>query len=226
MNRENRKMDTEFSEIKLTPKYPGIPDHLVAKWRTTVSKLFGALLLLMIFFSGSHWHIQQTLLGTGLFLSGLILCGIGTLGRLWCSTYIAGYKDDRLIIQGPYALCRNPLYFFSAVGALGVTLATETFSIPLLTLIVFGLYYPSVIKDEESLLEEKYSTAYQHYKTTTPRFIPRFSLFTEPAEYLIRPSVLRRHFRDVIWFIWLFGIISSIVKLHGYGYLPSLISMY
>ena len=42
-------------------------------------------------------------------------------------------------------MCRNPLYFFSSVGSIGVSCATETFTIPLLTALAFGIYYPSVM---------------------------------------------------------------------------------
>ncbi len=218
-------MNIGTSRIYPVDHFSGISPHLVAKWRTTVSKLFGAVLILTIFITGSRWE-QQALMPTGLFVFGAILCGIGTLGRLWCSTYIAGYKDDRLITQGPYSLCRNPLYFFSAIGALGVTLATETLSIPLLILIAFGLYYPFVIKDEERALEKRYASAYLSYRTETPIFIPKLSSFSEPAEYLIRPPVLKRHFMDAIWFVWFFGMVAGIVKLHTVGHLPTLLSIY
>jgi len=48
------------------------------------------------------------------------------------------------------AMCRNPLYFFSLLGALGVGLTTETLLIPFVILIAFVGYYPNVIKSEEA----------------------------------------------------------------------------
>ena len=38
----------------------------------------------------------------------------------WSSLYIAGRKGRELVTVGPYSTCRNPLYFFSIVGAAGM----------------------------------------------------------------------------------------------------------
>jgi hypothetical protein len=35
------------------------------------------------------------------------IAAVASLGRMWCSLYIAGSKDKELITNGPYSLCRN-----------------------------------------------------------------------------------------------------------------------
>jgi len=57
--------------------------------------------------------------------AGILLAGVGALGRLWCSLYIGGRKTHELVSAGPYGWCRNPLYLFSLIGALGVGLSTR-----------------------------------------------------------------------------------------------------
>ena len=52
------------------------------------------------------------------------------LGRIWCNIYITGRKDKELCTDGPYSLCRNPLYLFSFIGVVGVMYAIQ--NIPLL----------------------------------------------------------------------------------------------
>ena len=89
--------------------------------------LVGGLVLLVL--SDSYWRGTGSLL-TLLFPLGIFLAAIGAIGRLWCSVYISGYKTNRLITSGPYAMCRNPLYFFSLIGVVGVALVTETLIIP------------------------------------------------------------------------------------------------
>jgi protein-S-isoprenylcysteine O-methyltransferase Ste14 len=71
---------------------------------------------------------------------GLALAGIASLGRLWCSLYIAGYKTEELITEGPYSIYRNFLYFFSFLGAIGVGFASESLLIPLIIPILFTSY--------------------------------------------------------------------------------------
>jgi protein-S-isoprenylcysteine O-methyltransferase Ste14 len=46
------------------------------------------------------------------------------MARLWCTLYIGNRKSVQLVMDGPYSLCRNPLYTASILGAVGVGLQT------------------------------------------------------------------------------------------------------
>lgn len=72
-------------------------------------------------------------------LIACFMAGIGAFGRIWCSLYIAGYKNNALVIEGRTPCSANPLYFFSFIGGMGWACATETFPIPLLTALAFGI---------------------------------------------------------------------------------------
>lgn len=48
---------------------------------------------------------------------GLIAIMICIFGRASCSLYIGGRKKQEIVSNGPYSLCRNPLYVFSFIGA-------------------------------------------------------------------------------------------------------------
>ena len=123
-------------------------------WRLPVSRLASAVAVVFLLFSTNDWETGAAGVSTALFTLGMFLVAIGSLGRMWCSLYIAGYKDQVLITQGPYSLTRNPLYFFSVFGALGVGFCTETFTFPALLLAVMVLYYPLVVRKEERRLRE------------------------------------------------------------------------
>lgn len=58
-------------------------------------------------------------------LVSLLLVIAGAFGRVWASLYLGGRKNATLVQAGPYSLCRNPLYFFSAVGALGIAIQSH-----------------------------------------------------------------------------------------------------
>lgn len=111
------------------------------RFRTLISLIFGLAIGCSLLFGESRWETSP-LIEESLMLLACFMAGIGAFGRIWCSLYIAGYKNNVLVTDGPYSMCRNPLYFFSFVGSIGVSCATETFTIPLLTALAFGIYYP------------------------------------------------------------------------------------
>ena len=120
--------------------------------RIRMSQLFMLLIAGVLAVSESQW--ERTFMDAVLFLGGAVLVGAATMGRLWCSLYIAGYKNGTLITVGPYSISRNPLYFFSFVGAVGLGLATETFTFGVVFALWFVLFYPAVIRAEEQRLSE------------------------------------------------------------------------
>jgi protein-S-isoprenylcysteine O-methyltransferase Ste14 len=103
--------------------------RLISSNRIAVSRIFAGAFFFLLACTDSAQ--EDSIVSAILFLLGLVLVGIATVGRLWCALYIAGYKDSDLITSGPYSITRNPLYFFSFVGFAGIGLATETFTFPL-----------------------------------------------------------------------------------------------
>jgi len=200
-------------------------EKIYRKWRITFSRLFAAALAVVILSSTSKWE-SIDLVSTVFFLSGAVLVGIATVGRLWCSLYISGYKSKSLVVAGPYSVCRNPLYFFSLLGGIGVGLATETLTIPLLILIGFVIYYPNVINREQKRLAELHGQTYQEYCKKTPCFLPSLSLLYEPDEYSVRPKLFRKNLFDALCFIWIVGILELIEGLHEAQILPVLFGLY
>jgi len=51
---------------------------------------------------------------------GAALIFVCVSGRTWCTLYIGGRKNHELVTAGPYSVCRNPLYVFSIIGAIGI----------------------------------------------------------------------------------------------------------
>lgn len=199
---------------------------MIEKLRLHLSRLFAVLLVLLMCVSKSMWEDKAPLVATTLFLLGAVLVGIASLGRLWCSLYIAGYKTDHLVTQGPYSISRNPLYFFSFVGLLGVGLSSETILVPLIILIAFIAYYPFVVRSEEAELMRLHKTQFEIYMKEVPRFFPEISLLKEPEEYVVKPVVFRKHIFDALWFIWIMGILETIEGLQEAGIFPTIFKIY
>lgn len=194
--------------------------------RILLTRLFVGLVVTLLFVSGGKLEAQSPILDSFLFLSGCIFAGVASLGRLWCSLYIAGHKTKDLVITGPYSICRNPLYFFSMLGGVGIGLITETITIPVVIFIVFKIYYLYVIRFEEKKLRAIHGQEYEDYFKTTPQFWPRWSLLTEPEEYVVNPRLFKRHMFSALWFVWLIGILEVIEALRETGILKTYFNLY
>jgi protein-S-isoprenylcysteine O-methyltransferase Ste14 len=193
--------------------------------RINLTQYFIAIIILLLFFSRSGWE-GHGFLPTLLFLFGTLFVGIATVGRLWCSIYISGYKTRTLITVGPYSICRNPLYLFSFIGTVGLCLNTETIVLPIIAACIFLLYYPPVIEQEERKLRARHTEAFEAYCRTVPRLIPSLSRLEEPDTYVVRPKVFRKRLFDSLWFVWGIGFIEIIEGLHECGMLPTLFTLY
>ncbi|MDD3763939.1 MAG: isoprenylcysteine carboxylmethyltransferase family protein [Nevskiales bacterium] len=193
-----------------------------ARHRIAVSRLLVAALLIMIAITGSLWNTTLPLVGKGLVALGLFLVGIAMVGRLWCNLYIVGYKNSSLLTVGPYSMSRNPLYFFSAIGGIGVALTTGTIAFAVAVALIFALTYPGVIRSEEARLRKLYGTDWEDYARKVPRFMPRLQQLTEPTEYVAHPRLFRRHLMDALWFAWASAAVLLVGELQTNGILPTL----
>ncbi len=198
----------------------------IEKYRIVLSRIAGVIGLFFVFATRSQWEAKSETVTFFLFLAGIILVAIASLGRMWCSLYIAGYKNKRLITKGPYSVCRNPLYLFSMIGVVGVGCATETFTFPAVFIAGFSLYYPFVIKSEEKRLAKLFGSSFAEYKKSVPAFIPRLSSFDEPENYMVNPAVYRRHLLSALWFIWIVGMLEVIEGVREVGWIGYWWSLY
>jgi protein-S-isoprenylcysteine O-methyltransferase Ste14 len=197
----------------------------VLRKRRFITWLFGIVVGTLIVLSTSRAD-EYGLLGDLLFVAGVALVGVATVGRLWCSVYISGYKTHTLVTVGPYAVSRNPLYLFSLIGAAGVGLCTETVTLALVLTAAFLFYYPFLIRAEERDLREAHGSAFDAYVKSTPRFWPSFSRYCEPEQYTVNLHVLRRRVVDSMCFVWIVAILELVEALHAHDLLPKVLRLY
>jgi protein-S-isoprenylcysteine O-methyltransferase Ste14 len=193
----------------------------ISRSRTAATRKFAFLLAGLLLITDHSWS-KTGFLNLFLGATGLVLVGIGAMGRAWASMYISGYKDKNLVTEGAYSIVRNPLYVFSFIGAVGVGCATGSLLLIGLLILGFFIYYPLTMTDEEQRLAAKYGQEYTDYARCTPRFIPDFSLFHERETYAVNSKTYRHAFLDAVWFVWIYGLIQLIAKLHEAGILPTL----
>lgn len=196
-----------------------------ARARIALSRCVGYALLFLAFTAESRWR-PYPVVSCILFLIGCVLVALATVGRLWSSLFICGYKTDRLITTGPYSMTRNPLYFFSLIGAIGVGLATETLTIPLIIALAFAIYYPPVIQNEEARLQALHGEAFTAYRAKVPRFWPKRLSFDEPETYTVIPVTFRKAMGSVFWFVVFIGVVKMGDGLREAHLLPTLMRLW
>lgn len=118
------------------------------------------------------------------FVIGLIVIGIGEGLRLW-GVAIAGSETRTtgtvggtyLIMTGPFAYVRNPLYAGNILIYTGVGIMSHAL-FPWLTIIAFAFFfiqYSLIVSLEEEYLSTTYGAAYRMYAEAVPRFVPRLT---------------------------------------------------
>jgi protein-S-isoprenylcysteine O-methyltransferase Ste14 len=114
----------------------------------------------------AHPQMKWLLCGVGIAICGLILRG-----------YAAGHlrKHQQLATSGPYAFTRNPLYLGSVLLAAGFSVASHSWISALLLAAYLAIFYPVVIRREQSELKAHYGDAFVEYASQVPAFWPRFS---------------------------------------------------
>ncbi len=205
---------------------PSLPSlAAIERRRRPLTIVFGISVACVLLVAESHWQTHG-LVREILFLIGITLAGIGTLGRTWSNFYISGYKSSHLVQSGPYSICRNPLYFFSAIGMIGIGLCTGMAAIPVALLLFFAAYYPVIISCEESRLLIHHPADFAEYCRTTPVFWPRLSGYREPETYTVFPRMMRKYIADGFWFIALAALARIIAVLHETDVLPALVRLF
>lgn len=189
------------------------------KARQLHSRLFAVVAILALCITQPEMP-QESLTRTMLLWLGYVLVIVGAFGRVYCSAFIGGRKNKRVIRSGPFSVVRNPLYVFSFLATLGIGLQSGMLSVALLLALVYMLYYPWVVKREEAFLRHKFDESYEEYLREVPRWIPNLKLWNEPAESECKPRYIRETMRDALVFFLPFPAFTIIALLQAHEILP------
>jgi protein-S-isoprenylcysteine O-methyltransferase Ste14 len=178
------------------------------RWRKPVSFLFAGVWLtaaLLTVPSGFEdgWH-------EALEMTGFLLLIVAALGRLWAYAHIGGRKNQQLCCEGPYALCRNPLYFFSFVGVAGAGLALQNLLLATAGSAAFLLYYAWVIRSEEQRLLTLFGPDFVTYCGRVPRFWPKIARPDDSGDVVISARLFHRTLGEVFWFLAVIVVVELI----------------
>ena len=133
--------------------------------------------------------------------AGMVLIVICIFGRAWCILYIGGRKTSELIDIGPYSVSRNPLYFFSFMGALGLGLQFGSVLMGLAFLGVAMTVFVPLVRREEGVLGAVFGETFRDYCNRVPRFLPRPSVWQDARRVTFAPRLLYTTLRDGLVFV-------------------------
>jgi protein-S-isoprenylcysteine O-methyltransferase Ste14 len=105
-------------------------------------------------------------LGWPSILAGLCLAG----WAVRAAAEVDMERPDQMVLAGPYALSRNPMYVAWTIVYLGIALVVSTAWLLLLLPAVLSWTHLTVVREERSL-EGRFGTAYQGYKTSVRRYL-------------------------------------------------------
>lgn len=143
-------------------------------------------------------------------IAGFLCVAFACLGRIWCSVFIAGHKDEELVTTGPYAACRHPLYALSIVGALGLGLTTRSILLCAFVTVVIAALVVYAASGEEQFLADEFPEEFASYVRATPnKWWPRFVRRAPPEHIDVRPPVFWKAFLDAGSFFVLWLLVAA-----------------
>jgi len=119
-----------------------------------------------------------------LLLSGgcsLYLWGLRSLGQMFAPSSGFGVRlnaGHRLIVSGPYARVRHPMYLAVMIAALGSMLLYRTWATLAFAVLMLGLVVRA--RREERVLAQEYGQEWREYAARVPAWLPRLRLEPPP----------------------------------------------
>ncbi|GEM_PF-2795000 len=112
--------------------------------------------------------------------AGILLVGIKavmtvwsvrTLGP-WYSYHLTRKEGQELVLEGPYAICRHPLYAARFFASAGIPLAFGAFFVLPAILLMDSLAIYFRIREEESVLMHAFGKNYERYRSSVGALLP------------------------------------------------------
>jgi protein-S-isoprenylcysteine O-methyltransferase Ste14 len=122
---------------------------------------------------------------------GFVVAVIGEFIRFWGVAYAGSLTRvtgsvgaPEVIVAGPFAHVRNPLYIGNMLTYLGIGIMSNALYpwLLLAAFVWFSFQYYQIVMAEEEFLEKEFGTIYLEYKRNVPRFVPHLSAYINPIQ--------------------------------------------
>jgi protein-S-isoprenylcysteine O-methyltransferase Ste14 len=139
----------------------------------------------------------------------------GALFRFWSTLYVGGRKRRVVVSEGPYSICRNPLYVGSFLLGVSGALFAQSLTLAAGIALTSLVYAMGAVPAEERYLLKRLGDVYQKYLDTVPRYWPDFSLYRTPETIEVNLIGLRIEASRALKWIWLpvIGLVMARLRL-------------
>jgi protein-S-isoprenylcysteine O-methyltransferase Ste14 len=135
---------------------------------------------------------------------------VGLIIRALASGHVR--KNQELTTTGPYARTRNPLYLGSFIMAAGFVIASRSWIIAVIAILLLIVIYLPVVRGEEQFLRSQFPE-FEEYARQVPRFVPRMRAYGSSRHCFDRHLYWKhREYNAAIGAALIFA--SLIVKAH------------
>jgi protein-S-isoprenylcysteine O-methyltransferase Ste14 len=197
------------------------PSQAMRKAVIAVSIIFAVGFL---FIAGSYWE-DGGLIHEGIEWLGVVLIVVCILGRTWSTLYIGGRKNAVLVTDGPYSICRNPLYTFSIIGAIGAGAQFGSVTVALVCGFFTWIVFQWTTLREEAAMELAFQNDFRRYAASVPRFLPKPALWQSPTTLIVHPRVMLATFFDALIFLASIPVMEMFEYLHDSGILMTYLTV-
>lgn len=190
--------------------------NLLFRWRSYLPLLLLPIILIALrnseYMDGKVWNISASYFEFFAMLLSFLGLGIrcitiGFVPRGTSGNNVRGQLANTLNTSGMYSLTHHPLYLGNSLITFGVTVFVGTWWLPVLTALVFWLYYERIMFAEEEFLRKEFGDVYIEWASGIPAFIPRFRNWRRPELGFSFQTVLKREYSSF------FGIVSAFTLL-------------
>ncbi len=106
-------------------------------------------------------------------------------------------KAEVLNTAGAYSVVRHPLYLGNYLIALGLSLFSRTWYLPVIVSLATLLYYERIAAQEEEFLDKKFGAEFRAWVARVPAIIPDFRHLRSPALPFSWRKALGREFYGI-----------------------------
>ncbi|HEY6608991.1 MAG TPA: isoprenylcysteine carboxylmethyltransferase family protein [Candidatus Limnocylindria bacterium] len=82
-------------------------------------------------------------------------------------------QPSRLVVTGPYAIIRNPMYVAWSIGMAGLGIALQSAWLVLGAAVATRAVHQEVLREEEAL-SKAFGNEYDRYRSATSRYVPEW----------------------------------------------------
>lgn len=149
----------------------------------------------------------------------------GALFRWWATLYIGGRKGRELAVDGPYSLCRNPLYLGTFLLTISIAFYLHSFLLAFGVVVATPPYLGITIPWEEQTLRQLFGERFENYRRRTPKFLPEFKRFHSPSSIQVSMDGMSAEFQRALRWMWIPIIAQSLEQLKHSIWWPAWINL-